>query len=397
VDLYLGRGNFSIGLKENNQRFEKWYHMNIKYYSPVDNLPEIKSIWQGLYDPEKDSYYISWGWIETWFATLPADVEISFYVVVKNNTPCLAFFIGGPVQTSDKLLPTSRITLNSSGIKKYDNCLMVEYNSMVGQLSNRDFQVVLKELPLHWEEFSFPGLDMDNFPGIILDHQLQPYKKVITRDDRSCFVDLDKARQKDGGYVSLLSKNTRYQARRGKRLYEKHGDISLREAATREEALDYFESLLALHLKTWQERGKTSSLESSYYCDFHRQLIKNRFHSGEIQLLRISCGSEPIGYLYNFVQNKKIYFAQNGFSYPKNPKMKPGIISHVEAIEYNISLGNRVYDFLAGDTQYKKSLSTDSNKMQWIILQKPTFKLQIIQTIEEKARWFKKRYLSGKK
>ena len=372
--------------------------MDIKYYSPVENLTEIKTIWERLYDQGKDSYYISWGWIGTWLASLPRDIEISFYVVTKNNTPCLAFFLGGPVRTSDKLLPTIRVTLNASGIKDYDDCLMVEYNSMVGRLDNNcDFQLLLKGLPLQWEEFVFPGLDMDGFPGNILDNQLQPYKKVIPRDDRSCFVDLDKARHNEGGYLSLLSRNTRYQVRRGKRLYEEQGEVSLREAATTEEAFDYFDGLLALHLETWQQRRKKSSLESTYFCDFHRQLIKNRFHSGEIQLLKISCGSEPIGYLYNFVHNKKIYFEQSGFRYPEDSRMKPGIISHVEAIEYNIGLGNKVYDFLAGDTQYKKSLSTGGNRMQWIILQKPTLKLRIIQPVEEKAKWFKKRYLSGRK
>jgi CelD/BcsL family acetyltransferase involved in cellulose biosynthesis len=77
-----------------------------------------------------------------------------------------------------------------------------------------------------------------------------------------------------------------------------------------------------------------------------------------------------IGYLYNLVYDKNVLFYQSGLNYSGSNIYRPGLISHYYAIIHNAQKGMDVYDFLAGDSDYKKSLSTNSCRMYWARLVK---------------------------
>ena len=80
-----------------------------------------------------------------------------------------------------------------------------------------------------------------------------------------------------------------------------------------------------------------------------------------------------IGCLYNFVHRGRVYAYQSGFHASRDNRLKPGLVSHFKAIELNYRLGNRTYDFLAGDARYKRSLSNASNQLLWLVAQRPKF------------------------
>ena len=49
--------------------------------------------------------------------------------------------------------------------------------------------------------------------------------------------------------------------------------------------------------------------------------------------------------------------------------MKPGLVSHALAIQKNIGLGHRIYDFLMGEQRFKEAWRDDA-LMQWLILRR---------------------------
>ena len=90
-----------------------------------------------------------------------------------------------------------------------------------------------------------------------------------------------------------------------------------------------------------------------------------------LQLIKIYCGDSVIGYLYNFLWRGTVYCYQSGFRYSTaEAKLKPGLVCHSLAIDYNRENGRSVYNFLAGDSRYKRSMSTDTHKLTWLILQR---------------------------
>jgi CelD/BcsL family acetyltransferase involved in cellulose biosynthesis len=72
-----------------------------------------------------------------------------------------------------------------------------------------------------------------------------------------------------------------------------------------------------------------------------------------------------------------VAFYQSGFRYEDNAKLKPGLVCHTLAIEYNRERGAHTYDFLAGDSQYKRSLGQEISSAQWGVLQRNRIQFRI--------------------
>ena len=92
------------------------------------------------------------------------------------------------------------------------------------------------------------------------------------------------------------------------------------------------------------------------------------FDSGQIQLLRVHSGPTIIGYLYNLVKDGEVYAYQSGLNYGSDRRLKPGLVSHTLAIQYNLAQGAKTYNFMAGEAQHKKALGTNVEYMTWLVI-----------------------------
>lgn len=180
------------------------------------------------------------------------------------------------------------------------------------------------------------------------------------------FVDLAAVRRIGGDYLRTLSANTRYQVRRSLRYYGMFGDVRLERAATVDDALNLFECMVTLHTATWNSRGMPGAYADEFIVRFHRALLARAVPRGELDLMRIAAGSETIGVLENFRTRGLVYAYQSGFGRAAvHPHAKPGLTCHCVAIQHALSTGADEYDFLAGDSQYKQSLSSCRRTLHW--------------------------------
>lgn len=351
------------------------------------NLERIREIWESLETADNTTYFLSWGWTENWLTSLPDHAQPELVVFLEGKAPVLAFFIGkvilkrttGDFHGQRHFFPSHAWFLNATGIPAYDRVYM-EYNRFLYKHDEPLYLLdILDYLSGSWEELYFPGLDMRSLPGTEALDDIPPYKTII-KDDvivLSPFVDLDRVRARDGDYLSLLSANTRSQINRSYRLCEKIAPVRLEVAGDIRSAMNIYQELIGLHADTWTNRRQEGAFSSDYLLQFHKQLIQSRFAYDEIQLIRIKCGQNTLGCLYNFVYKHNVYFYQSGINYNLDKRLKPGLVAHVEAIRHNALAGHRTYDFLAGDSRYKMSLATHHNRLIWMRLQKPLLKFRI--------------------
>jgi CelD/BcsL family acetyltransferase involved in cellulose biosynthesis len=238
-----------------------------------------------------------------------------------------------------------------------------------------------------WDELVLRRLDT----LVGLEPARDAHKTALIEESQapSHFVDLHALREAGTPYLAAVSGNTRYQIKRALKEYGKQGPLSVVQAQTVGQALDYLARLKNLHQDYWVEKGEPGAFANDFFDRFHRALVAARFDNGEIQLLRIGTEAEAIGYLYNFVHAGQVYNYQSGFRYGASPQLKPGILSHYLAIEHNLQGGAARYDFLAGDYQYKKSLGTHASEMVWVTVQRERLRFQA----EEALRRLKRRVL----
>lgn len=354
-----------------------------KTINPFSDMKFVEELWTDLQKRSVHSYFNSWGWVSTWLLSLPSDIRITFHVGYQNQIPVVAFFLGERQKRNYILLPSRVFALNATAYPHYDS-LYIEYNTILydtSALINFD-NIMNYLLTLTWNELSLLGMSHKFATDFDLtEDKKRPFYLLRDHDTNSFFVDLQKIRDIDMNFLQLLSSNRRSQIRRSLKQYETSGKIRIQEAASTQEALDLLDKLVQYHQMEWKKKGWAGAFANQYLYQFHKDLIKNRFPKGEIQLLHIYTDQMDIGYIYSFVYKKEILFYQSGFNYQDNNNYRPGLISHYLAILHNAQNGMKTYDFLAGDSTYKRTLATDSIPMYWIKLYKSKWRYILENTV----------------
>ncbi|WP_457670719.1 GNAT family N-acetyltransferase [Thiolapillus sp.] len=349
-------------------------------YKSLDALlasKEVEMIWKRMLAKSKASFFLSWEWISTWLETLPGDERVDLIVGYLGDEPALACFLGRKRRTKRGIFYYKLASLNSTGDEYLDE-LTIEYNSILAipQLNTNALQGIIDGDVNEWDELYLPGavgslcIEIDRLRGGVE----SGYIIEVEKDSNSYYVELEKVRNASMDYAGLLSSNRRQQIRRSIREYNKTGEIGIDVAQTLGEALQMLNGLVELHQREWIQRGKEGAFANSYFYSFHTSLIQKYFNSGIIQLIHIHTDQVTIGYLYNFIHDGNVLFYQCGFNYTGSNHARPGLVSHYFAILLNAELGHGKYDFLAGESQYKKSLATNAERMIWARVKKKSIR-----------------------
>lgn len=348
----------------------------------------LERAWRELESRADGSFFTSWTWIGAWLRSLPAalyprlvQVNLAGEVVgLALFTPCR--------QRRHGFLRARSLVLNATGDPSYDS-IMVEYN---GILADRRMQpevedAVLNHLLRHsrdseeiyFDALATPPAVLHRGTDLLLSH----------RRRTSYHVDLQRVRAQQGGYLTLLGPKSRYKVRRSLRLCEVHGPVELEVADTLPRANEFFARLKVLHAEHWRSRGDEGAFASDFACRFHADLIGSAVADGAVQLLRVKAGGEAVGYLYNFVYRGKVMNYQAGINYTLLPPSEsPGLATHALAVDYNAAQGHAVYDFMVGDHQYKRTLSTDTSTQHWVVVRRNLLKFRI----EDQLRGLRNRW-----
>jgi CelD/BcsL family acetyltransferase involved in cellulose biosynthesis len=340
------------------------------------------------------SFFTSWSWIGCWLRQLPQNVEpLVLRVLDADETIGLAVFCGS-VQRRHRFFVSRSLHLHQTGDSDLD-AIMIEHNGFVvdrerAHAINRAIIAWLAAERPEWDEICIGGVSSANDANWLKGHQ--GLWHAVIDQKHGAFVDLNSIRSSGKSYLDHLSSNTRQQVRRSFRWYEQSsGRCEVQLARDRDEALRFYSDLKALHQAYWQSKGEPGAFANPFLDRFHESLIRDRFASGEVQLLHVTSGERTVGCLYNFDFAGRVMNYQSGFRYENDPKCKPGLVCHALAIEHNLALGRGVYDFLAGDDRYKQSLGTHTASFEWHVLQRPRLRFRVENALKAAKRGLQRR------
>src|SRR5262245_19053602 len=92
--------------------------------------PRVEEIWRALEARSAASFFLSWGWIENWLACLPRDAQPRLALVLEDDLPAAAFFLGHQRIRRLGVLPTDALFVNATGSPRLDR-LGVEHNGIL--------------------------------------------------------------------------------------------------------------------------------------------------------------------------------------------------------------------------------------------------------------------------
>ena len=324
--------------------------------TPVTDFAELGVRWRALEPRTNGSFFQSWTWVGCLVQerfTDPVLVEAA----EDGRTVALALF--------NRVRPrfgTAVLYLGESGTAELD-CPYVEQNGVLAEVGRDDelTTLCLRAAATRYD-LVLSGLSEPVLPAVRRAAGLV----LIGRSQGSPYVDLAALRASGGDYLSARSANTRQQIRRSDRFYQEAGPILLETSDSVEAAHAMLDALAALHQAAWTARGRPGSFAEPFFRRFHRALIVSAMPRGEVSLIKVLCHETTIGILYNFIHRGRALAYQSGFAYQSQTSpAKPGLTCHARAIQGAMDRGLTVYDFLAGDDRYKRSLADQSHRQIW--------------------------------
>ena len=354
--------------------------------TPLPDLASCRAKWLSLQERANHSFFQSWHWIGNWLESLPDTSHLRLLVVSARSGDPIALAILGVRRTlRHGVLPVRSLHLHSVGDKTFD-CISAEYGNLLVARTHEStaWTAVLNYLHEHqpcWDELVLEGVS----PTLVDSWTAKQLPHHVLRRVRTHFIPLDQVRASaDHSCMALISAGTRAHIRRSQRSLEaKHGPVKLDIATTVDQAQRYMDAMKQLHERRWATRAGGGAFSRPYFESFHRSLVESGFGAGIIQLARISSGSQDVGYVYNFVYQGRVYFYQSGINYDAGTKRdSPGLLMQSLLINHNAKVGHTLYDLMAGDREYKRSLATESAELLWVALQQQRWKL----ALEEAAR-----------
>ena len=333
---------------------------------------ELAPTWERMHSLCPDaSFFLSRDWVDCWLATFGADLNPDLMTFVSDSDIvgcCLLVWRTQWVRG----IPLRRVYLNCSGENEADETY-IEYNSL---LSLPDFGVpVAKALALflkkrRWDELMLSGV-VDQEAIRVLVEALGKYEVSETPARYVAFAPLREERR---DYLSTLSAKTRYHIRRTQRSFEEIGGaLTVRLAQSADEALGMLRQLAELHQARWKARGAAGCFSSAKFTHFHSTLIQQHFDRA--MLFRVQAGTEIVGFLYCFLYKGWVYHYQSGFCYSLDRRRNPGLLTLYYVIDACMARENlQGFDFMAGDTEYKRSLTGDSEHklLRWFVVRRRT-------------------------
>jgi CelD/BcsL family acetyltransferase involved in cellulose biosynthesis len=344
----------------------------------IETLPPLSDLateWQSLELGANGSFFTSWWWIGTWLETIASLCTPRLLRGTASGRTVAIAAIAERRALRHRIIASDAIYLNQTGDPALD-AIFIEHNGVLADPVVQDR--VDRDLMQWFAEGGSPANEL-HLAGTTrpLDAAFLGDALLISVSTTPSFsVDLSLLAASEGDNTILLSSNARQQLRRSLRDCAAIGELGIDRAADADTALAYFANLKRWHIASWQRRRRQHAFATPHFEEFHRRLIVQALASGSIEMLRVTSGGVPIGYLYNFRHRDRIYAYQSGFD-PDAAARRPGFVSHHLAIREAWRSGARVYDFLAGGNRLKESFATNRDDMYWSILQRPLVRFRL--------------------
>ncbi len=335
---------------------------------PAPPATVLEPEWRALVERSAASVFLSWPWIATWFERRREPVHLA-RIAHRGTTVGLALL----VERRGRWWPVSRaLHLHATGDPDADR-IAIEYNDV---LAARGYEVAARVTLL---DRLLRGRARPRARAVVLP-MVDPAFEVAASaaglrcrrraQSRCAIVDLEAIRLWGQGYLQQLSPGTRAQIRRSARLYGARGALRIEAAADPTRALDWLEQLAALHEARFRAKGRRGAFGVPGFAAFHRALLARALPEGTAEILRVTAGQEPIGYLYVLLWRGWVGYYTSGFVYGEDNRLKPGLVCHWLAIERYLSAGARIYDFMAGESRYKASLAEPGPELVDLVVER---------------------------
>lgn len=222
-----------------------------------------------------------------------------------------------------------------------------------------------------WDELVIPGMNGDSPIPKLLEQELSERGLAVTLEhrDTSPYVTLPKTF--DDYLGSYLKGSKRSQLKKSLRALETWagGPPIFEHVRTAEQLAEGKRILEALHRERWPEGGV---YRSEKFRRFHDLAMPRLLAIGALDVGWMTIKGQPVSAYYNFSWNGHIWHYQSGRKLDAPDDARVGVTMHALLIKRAIEDDMREYDFLAGVSQYKTSLASETRSLLTLRAARPS-------------------------
>jgi hypothetical protein len=326
------------------------------YHLDESNVEELAHKWITLQDQANSSAFIAWFWIKQWLAQKNLIINNCLCIEVKlgQDTVGLALF-GIKTKRVFWGLSFKQYFLHKSGNIKEDQT-WIEHNTF---LLHKDFEPQLsdeicQELAKN-QQIDDIKIGLSS-PGFINKLNFVDFKIRTELSSPAYLANLAGLTSLDD-YLATLSKNTRSHIKRSIKLLNEKSPLRLVLATDATEKNTVLKNIADLHRIKWRSTVYGSGFDNPCFYNFHLGLIQDENSAQNCRLYTLYQDDIALGHLYLLTQGDRWSFYLSALNFNEDNRIKVGLVIHSLVIEQAIKQGVTVYDFLAGEAQYKDSLS----------------------------------------
>jgi hypothetical protein len=326
------------------------------YYLDESHMAALAYKWVTLQSDTNSSVFVSWFWVKQWLAQKKLTPKNCLCVEVMSGEQTFGLALLG-VKTKRVLwgLNINQFFLHKSGNIKEDQT-WIEHNTF---LVHKDYEQLLadeiaQELAKieHIDDIKI-GLSSPHFINTL---KLAGFNLKTELSSPGYLANLSGYTTLDD-YLASLSKNTRSHIKRSIRLLNEQSPLQLVLATNATEKSTVLKNIADLHRIKWRSTVYGSGFDNPCFYNFHKGLIQDEHSAQNCRLYTLYQDDIALGHVYLLTQGDQWSFYLSALNFNQDNRIKVGLVIHSLIIEQAIKQGIVVYDFLAGEAQYKNSLS----------------------------------------
>ncbi|MBU2986859.1 GNAT family N-acetyltransferase [Saccharophagus degradans] len=349
----------------------------------------VKNYWSQLCANTPGHAFLNECWIAPWFEVV-SQHHNPILITVKNSDSIVGLAIAHILTVKRRGIFKRKI-LFFNEVPETPNDMVIEYNGILAAQSDYSavWNATLAALKneLVWDEIKVNKIDPTQTPFIKAAANENALLFFSEREDTSPIALLAKDSKWEDVEKLNISSNRRRQVRKATQLYEqKYGQLNVHTVTDLNEVESFWNEMANLHTAHWNDKGDSGAFANPVWTKFNRAMISQWLALGQIQLTKYIAGDTVIGYLFNLVIKDRAYNIQCGFLYEDDNRLKPGFVCHHACMKLCHQLGIQEYYYLAGGEDYKVSLSSKIDTLDWLCLRKSNAPFLLEDTLVEIVR-----------
>lgn len=333
--------------------------MQIEVVSTESELDRLSAEWNELLaDSDTDNPFLQWEWCSTWWRHYGEGHELVVVLVRDGDqlvglAPLYVERAGdGPQRGVMKFLGTGEVC------SEYLSFVLRHGREPEGMQSILEF--LLASSGIGWRQLRLNHLLADGPAAPLIESYLRttgrPFR--VKHGHKSWLIELAGSWDE---FLQQVSRSRRERLRRMRRDIERSG-LQFGEVSREEEIGSAWAELKRLHQARWVQVGKQGCFASPRFAAFHEELLRPLWQRGMLSLNLLRHDGRAVAASYSLRHRGRVYFYQAGVD-PEQMRFRPGHALRLCELIRAMERGDRVFDFLSGDEEYKAHWATNETAM----------------------------------